>query len=182
MRRIQAAERVLVVFEKAAVVLALTLMLTINVCQVLGRHLGFEALGRWTDLLLALLPWLGMVGASIGVHLNRHIGFMSLRQSSPRVISGGMRIVAGVSMVGFFSVMIVSGFQAVHDQYLIGGASPQLGIPRWVVTAAVPTGGLLMAIHAVIGFVAELRDPEKSDHVTVSGTEADEAPGLVSLP
>lgn len=182
LRRVRAAERLLVLLEKTVVVIALSLMLTINIGQVVGRHLGLEDLGKWTDLLLALLPWLGMVGASIGVHLQRHIGFMSLRQRSPRVISSGMRLVAGVGMVGFFAVMIVSGFQAVHEQYLIGGASPQLGIPRWVVTAAVPCGGVLMAIHAVVGFVADLRDPHEAEETVESAIDADESNGLVSLP
>jgi TRAP-type C4-dicarboxylate transport system permease small subunit len=178
--RVQRAEEVLVGLEKAFVVLALSLMLLINVGQVAGRHLRFDDLGKWTDLLLALLPWLGMIGASIGVRQSRHIGFHSLRAHSPIPVRRLMQSLAAVAMIGFFAVMIVSGFQAVHDQYVIGGSSPQLEIPRWTVTAAVPVGGTLMAIHAVMGILRELTERSQEEIQVV--TDTDMAEEFVSQP
>lgn len=150
------SESCLLVVEKAFLCVAITTMLVINLVQVIGRPLELEV-GAWTDLMLVLLPWVGMIGAAVGVQSHRHIGFTFARNRAPQTVQLGLVALSAIVTLGFFVLLVVSGISVVHEQYLLGGATAQLRIPRWVATASVPVGGMLMAFHALLALSPQLR-------------------------
>ena len=104
-----------------------------------------------------LLVWFFMLGAGLALRHGAHVGFeLIVSRLSPERRRAVLLLGYGLSLV-FFVQMIWSG------AYSIGPALAQvesgLGISLVWIVAAIPVGFLLLAYHAIVLVVAELRGP-----------------------
>ena len=117
-------------------------------------------------VLFAPLPWseqipkyamiyMGVLGASVGISRNRHIGFDILVTRLPSMIRK-LIIIAGRILVLFF--LVVMTIYGVSLALAVGFSSnaPMLPVPMFYLFLAVPIGGVFMILQATIRLVLDV--------------------------
>lgn len=124
--------------------LVMTLVVALQViCRyILGASLTWsEELGRY------LLVWITFLGAGIAFKRGAHMGFTLLLGSMGARLQTAARSVTLISILGFLAVVIWKGIQlAVFN---MAQHSPAMGVPIGYAYLAIPTGCLIMGVHAV---------------------------------
>lgn len=136
-------------FEKYLITSALLVMSLVLIAQVVMRYV-FRSPFVWSEELARyLLIWLSMMGASFAVRESRHISVEFLP-----VVFGpkSFALFATIAHIGnliFCVLMIWYAVPVISRLAAIGQLSPSLGIPMWMIYAAVPVGLACMALRTI---------------------------------
>jgi TRAP-type transport system small permease protein len=150
-------ERRILVAEKVLVTVALGVMVLVNVGLIASRLIPAVRLGLYLDVVVGLMPWVALLGASIAVAHSRHVGFLAVFNAVGPRLRTTFVVVGTIAMFAFFSVLIYGGLEVVTTQQGMGQRTPALGLPRWWVSLAVPVSGALMTFHLLLRFPEKLR-------------------------
>ena len=108
-----------------------------------------------------LLVWLTFIGASVAYRRRVNPGidvvFTRLPAAGRRLASLAMHLAAAA----FFLVMIVYGCRFAW--FVRRQISPAVSLPKWLVFSVIPLSGLLLLVHAVYFFLAELAGKREDD-------------------
>jgi C4-dicarboxylate transporter, DctQ subunit len=131
----------------AALVILLSLLAFAN---VVTRYVVSYSLAFSEELEVAGLVWLTMLGGAVAVRRSAHIGFTFVRDRFGRPTRRAMAAAAAGLTVGSALVLVWYGWQQIRAERALSTVSEALGWPQWIYTAAIPVGGLLVAIRAVL--------------------------------
>jgi TRAP-type C4-dicarboxylate transport system permease small subunit len=136
-------------FEKYLITSALLVMSLVLIAQVVMRYV-FRSPFVWSEELARyLLIWLSMMGTSLAVRESRHISVDFLPVFlGPRTYA----LFATIAHIGnliFCVLMIWYAVPIIIRLAGIGQLSPSLGIPMWLIYAAVPVGLTCMGLRTV---------------------------------
>jgi len=124
-------------------------MAAIVAIQVACRYL-FNASLFWSEEAARyLLIWLTFVGAAAAFRRGAHPRVTALVGRLPAPARPVMARLADLVSTGLFIGMIVWGTQFAW--FVRHQTTPALGLPKWMVMAALPVGGLCLSIHAMAG-------------------------------
>lgn len=138
--------------ERGVAVLLLAVTVTLVILQVFFRYVLNSSLSWSEEAARYLFVWSAMLGFSSSVEARRLFRFDLVAQRLP---PAGARLCAalyGVAAVAFLWALVVSGRALV-----VGTASqtsPAIGLPMALPYAALPVGGLLIALHFLAGLGA----------------------------
>lgn len=143
--------RVLVHIEEAFGALLLVAIVAFVSLQILGRYVITEPL-VWTDEMARLaLVWLTFVGASHvmahGEHITIELFEKYVKPSVIKVIDVFAMVMVVVTCLAF----LPGAVEVAVETHGVG--SPALGFPRSLIYAAVVTGFVLIAVHAVLRII-----------------------------
>ena len=136
-------------FEKYLITSALLVMSLVLILQVIMRYV-FRSPFVWSEELARyLLIWLSMMGTSLAVRESRHISVDFLP-----VVFGprSYALFATIAHIGnliFCILMIWYAVPVIIRLAAIGQLSPSLGIPMWMIYAAVPVGLTFMMLRTI---------------------------------
>jgi TRAP-type C4-dicarboxylate transport system permease small subunit len=128
----------------AAMGLAMTVVVA---AQVFFRY-GLNASLFWSEELARyLLVWLTFLGASTAFRRGAHPGIDLFSTRLPAPLQRIARRLVQAVCLAVFAVMVVYGIE--FSWFVRMQISPALGWPKWVVFAAVPVSGAILAVHAL---------------------------------
>lgn len=132
--------------EGAIVVVILSFMLILGIYQVIARKL-FQGGFIWGEVLLRnLVPWIGLLGASLASQKDKHIGIDVITRILPPFWKKIVQIIIGV-----FVVYVSFLFFNASLMYLKSEAgSTIIGIPSWKFQIIFPCTFILIIFHYAV--------------------------------
>lgn len=150
MKRVRVIDRVVARWERAIAVALLAFTVAIVVLQVFFRYVLNDSLGWSEEAARYLFIWAAVLGFSSSVEARRLFSFdmiaVALPPAGRRVCSALFVIAAAV----FLWVLAVDGGLLVART--MQQTSPAIGLPIGVAYAALPVGGVLIALHLLAAF------------------------------
>lgn len=142
-------------FERMMLTAALLTMAVVLFAQVVMRYF-LRAPFVWSEELARyILVWTAIVGVSLAVRERRHISVdflpIILGEKSYRLFA----IIAHLGVLAFSLVMISASIPLIQRIAAIGQTSPALGIPMWIVYAAVPVGFALTLLRTIQALIVD---------------------------
>ncbi|TCS80598.1 TRAP transporter small permease [Tepidibacillus fermentans] len=132
--------------EEIFVILALAVAVTVAFIEVILRQFG-TSMGFSFELVNYLLIWVGLIGASIGVRENVHLGVDLLIKNFEAKTQKAILILGNLVSV-FFSVLIAYlGYLHVQDVLHLGQLSPEMEMPLYIPRSLIPIAFGLMGIR-----------------------------------
>jgi len=142
---------------------------------VIARNLLGGSLSFVEEVNQAAMIWITFAGLGVGARRARHIRMSAfydqLRGRSRKL--AWMAITAGTSVL--LLVLAWLAIRYVASSYAIGGVTPALRIPLWLVYAVAPAGLALGALEYARAFARNLSEP--GIHASVDLHEGDEPSG-----
>ncbi len=137
----------------AILLLVIAVILFINVVLRLFNTsiLWAEELARYA------IVWITFVGASVCVYKGAHIGvdvIMNVLGEKPKKI---LSLVLALFSLAFSVLFTYYAFKITMNVHGTGQASSTMGIPMYIVYAAMPVGGLLMSIRYIQEFISLIK-------------------------
>lgn len=128
----------------------------ISIANVIARNLLGGSLPFAEEANQALMVWVTFSGVGLGARRARHIRMAAFYdQLRGRVRKTcWMAIAAATSVLLFVLAWLAAEY--VATSYSIGGVTPALRLPRWLVYAVVPAGLALGALEYVLTFLRNL--------------------------
>ncbi len=152
MSALRRLDELLARLERVIAVALLAATVIIVVLQVFFRFVLGDALSWSEESARFLFIWAAILGFSSSVHARRLFSFDLLYGKLPY---GGRRVcraLFGVAAAGFLWVLVVDGAQLVERT--TSQLSAAMGLPMALPYAALPIGGVLVAIHLLAQLVA----------------------------
>ncbi len=134
--------------------LGFTMTLIVAV-QVFFRYVLNHSLFWSEELARFLLVWLTFLGASCAYYRKVNPGVDFLYAKLPPLMQKISAVLTHLASIALFAVMIVYGYQFAYFVRL--QISPALQMPKWIILSIIPISGLILMIHAVTFFIAELK-------------------------
>ncbi|MCL7945432.1 TRAP transporter small permease [Marinobacter sp. ATCH36] len=135
--------------------LAALIMVSSLLLGVFYRYALEDAL-VWSDEIAALaFTWTVFLFASSLVREGGHVRVTLLIDALPPLISEILERAIMLLVFGFGLLMLWTGWN--FAEFTVGQVSPAVRYPVWLKNAAVPVGGLLISIHAVILLIRPTR-------------------------
>ncbi|WP_339061034.1 TRAP transporter small permease [Tepidibacillus marianensis] len=132
--------------EEVFVILALALAVIVAFVEVILRQFG-TSLGYSFELVNYLLIWVGLIGASIGVRENVHLGVDLVIKSFEAKTQKAI-LLFGNFISAFFSFVIAYlGYLHVLDVLNLGQLSPEMEMPLFIPRSLIPIAFGLMGIR-----------------------------------
>lgn len=142
-------------FERILLTAALLVMATVLFAQVIMRYFLRSPFTWSEELARYVLVWAAIIGVSLAVRERRHISvdFLPLifGEKSYRVFA----ILAHLGVLVFSFIMISASVPLIERLAAIGQTSPALGIPMWIVYAAIPVGFSLTLVRTVQALIVD---------------------------
>lgn len=146
-------------FERVLLTGALLSMAGILFAQVIMRYFLRSPFVWSEELARYILVWSAIIGVSLAVRERRHISVdflpIVMGEKTYRIFA----IIGHVGVLAFSVLMISASIPLMQRLAMMGQTSPALGIPMWVVYAAIPVGfslTLLRTLQALyVDFVAK---------------------------
>ncbi len=138
-------------FEEIFLVLVLSLMVILIFGQVCMRYIANFSLSWTEELARILFIWVSWIGISLGQKKGEHI---KITMVTDRLKGNTRRIVLLISDIctlAILAVLCVNGIQVVTHVLSMGGITPALGIPKFIMYGAVPISCFLMAVRVIKG-------------------------------
>ena len=156
-------DRVVARWERGAAVALLAVTVVIVVLQVFFRYVLNSSLSWSEEAARYLFIWAALLGFSSSVEARR---LFSFEMVAARLPPAGRRVCAAlfaVAATAFLWVLIVDGSGLVART--MTQTSPAIGVPMALAYAALPVGGLLIALHflAALGAPVPVEAPRKDD-------------------
>jgi len=149
--------RVLTVFENTIVTIAFSVVSIIAFANVLSRYVFNLSLSFSTEITVNMAVLLTMVGAAIGVRENAHLGFTLLHEKAGPTLKKVLTVLVAAALAVFFLILLKFSVQLALQQLKDGRATPSLGIPQWMFTAALPLGATLGIARTISSAVVSLQ-------------------------
>jgi C4-dicarboxylate transporter DctQ subunit len=135
--------------ERAAVVLLLSSLLGLGLCQMLLRNL-FASGWFWADVLLRhLVLWLGFLGASLATREQQHLSIDALARMLPAWCQPWLTLLTNLTAAGVCLLLLQAAWRFVQDEYAVGTVLVP-GVATWLAGSIMPIGLLVMAWRFVL--------------------------------
>jgi len=133
--------------------------------QVASRYLDFVRDGisavlgdplTWTEEIgTYVFVYLTFIGAALALKKNEHFALEILTDKLPGRVQIGTRILISVLVITCSGIIVWFGTRLAIEGWVV--KTPALEMPRTIPYAAVPLGGLLMAIRSIEAFARQVR-------------------------
>jgi TRAP-type C4-dicarboxylate transport system permease small subunit len=131
------------------ILLAMVLVVTL---QVICRYLLGSSLTWSEELARYSLVWLTFLGAGIAMKRGAHMGLQILEKALSQKAQRLTKLVSLLSISSFLGLAAFEGFQLAL--FNMKQHSPAIGVPMGAVYLAIPTGTLIMLVHAAHELIA----------------------------
>lgn len=138
--------------------LCLVLMAMLAVDLMLGvfsRYVLFRTFTWYDEIARLCFVWLVFLGAAVGVKRGAHFGLHLVVDLLPARLQRGARLLTPLVVIAFSLVLVVQGWEFL--QFGRFQSLPVMGISKAWVYAAVPVGGVLMAVYAAAALWRQTR-------------------------
>ncbi|WP_319518195.1 TRAP transporter small permease [uncultured Martelella sp.] len=146
-------------FERILLTIALLVMATVLFAQVIMRYFLRSPFVWSEELARYVLVWAAIIGVSLAVRERKHISvdFLPLifGERSYRIFA----VIAHIGVLAFSFIMISASIPLIERLQAIGQTSPALGIPMWMVYAAIPVGFSLTLLRTIQALVMDFVSP-----------------------
>lgn len=154
----QTFENAVMRLNRGALVLLLAAMAVIIFANVVLRYTTSESIEWAEEVARYLMVWLTFLGAGPVLRYGGHIAVENLQDALPPRAAVALRALIASMLFAFFGFMVWFGLLYVERaQYQM---TPTTQISMSWVYAAIPVGGLLLALHLALvlrGYVGERR-------------------------
>lgn len=161
MKTLQFLERY---FERILMTGALLVMAVVLFAQVIMRYFLRSPFVWSEELARYILVWTAIIGVSLAVRERRHISVdflpVVLGDRSLKVFS----LLSHIGVLAFSIIIIFASVPLIQRLQMIGQTSPALGIPMWMIYAAMPVGFALTAIRTLQALWWDLRGKPELPH------------------
>ncbi|MEQ3553718.1 TRAP transporter small permease [Pseudonocardia nematodicida] len=154
-------DRILTATENALAAIPFAVVAVIAFVNVVTRYFFNVSLAFTTELTVNLVVWTVMIGSVIGIREGAHLGFTMLRDRVTGRARDGLTVLVTLATVAFLLALLVHGTEMAAQQFERGRATPSIGVPQWLFTAALPVGAALGVHRAVRAGVAALRRTDR---------------------
>lgn len=164
MTRLRRIDRVVARWERGTAVALLAVTVAIVVLQVFFRYVLNSSLSWSEEAARYLFIWAALLGFSSSVEAGRLFRFEMLAARLPpagRLVCAALFACAAIAFIG---VLVFNGSLLVA--HTTSQSSPAMGMPMAVGYAALPVGGILMAIHFLAALGAPASDNDNSSAPT----------------
>ncbi|SFR06153.1 TRAP transporter small permease [Desulfoscipio geothermicus] len=145
--------------EEILVSAALTLGSILTFVEVILRY-GFGAsLGITQELVIYLLIFTGLIGASIGVREKTHIGVDIIVQYFPCALQKIIVVTGLLTSALFCLIFAVLGFQHAQIMVQLGQVTPEMEIPFYIPKSIVPVAFGLMTLRFLQETIKNIKVP-----------------------
>lgn len=141
--------KALTLAENTLAVAAFAVISATAFANVLARYVFNASLAFTSELTINLAVLLTMVGAAIGIREGSHLGFTLLKDSLTGRKHQLLVLVGGAAIVLFYLALIKFGMDVSLRQLDRNQTTPALGLPMWLLSLALPLGGVLGIIRTV---------------------------------
>lgn len=138
-------EQALMRLNRAALMLLLAAMAIIIFANVVLRYTTSASIEWAEEVARYLMVWLTFLGAGPVLRYGGHIAVDNLQDSLSPVAARAIRVVIAALLFGFFGFMVWFGVLYVERAQF--QMTPTTQIPMSWIYAAMPVGGLLLALH-----------------------------------
>lgn len=142
------------VTEAACCIFLLAMTLTVAL-QVICRYLLGAALTWSEEFSRYGLVWITFLGGAIAVKRGAHMGVEALVNVLSPKTRKIVELFTLLAVIGFLVIATMKGIQLAL--FNMNQHSPAMGVPMGAVYLAIPTGCLLMLVHASDELIALLR-------------------------
>lgn len=132
-------------WERGAAVTLLAVTVTIVVLQVFFRYVLNSSLSWSEEAARYLFIWAALLGFSSSVEARRLFSFEMIAAHLPPAGRRACGLLFAIAAVAFLWVLVVHG--GVLVARTMTQTSPAIGVPMAAAYAALPVGGVLIAIH-----------------------------------
>jgi len=132
--------------EDIFVTLALSIAVIVAFLEVILRQFG-TSLGFSFELVNYLLIWVGLIGASIGVRENVHLGVDLVIKSFEPSTQKAIILLGNLINVIFSFVIAYLGYMHVLDVLHLGQVTPEMELPLYIPRLLIPIAFGLMGIR-----------------------------------
>ena len=126
--------------------------------NVMARYVFNASLAFTSELTINLAVLLTMVGAAIGIREGSHLGFTLLKDTLTGRKHQLLVVLGGVAIVLFYLALIKFGMDVSLRQLQRGQTTPALGLPMWLLSLALPLGGVLGIIRTIQMTITGIKD------------------------
>ena len=138
------------------------LAMTVTVAlQVICRYVLGAALTWSEEFSRYGLVWITFLGGAIAVKRGAHMGVEALVNALSGKTRRIVELFTLLAVMGFLVVAIIKGIQLAL--FNMNHHSPAMGVPMGVVYLAIPTGCLLMLVHASEELITLLRTSSSAE-------------------
>ena len=132
--------------ERVLVVLLLTGTLGLGLLQAAWRNLCAGGLFWADELLQHMVLWLGLLGASLATHEQRHLNMDVLARLLPQTWQGAITSLTNAAACAGCLLLGHAAWRLVHFEHA-AGTMLTFGLPTWVVQSMLPLGFGTMALR-----------------------------------
>lgn len=141
-------ERHFLAANRWALILLLAAMSVIIFTNVALRYLTDESIEWAEEVARHLMIWLTFLGAGPVLRYGGHIAVENLQDALPRTLAIGLRVLIALLVLGFAGFMIWYGLIYLDRTQYQTTAATQISFAY--IYAAMPIGGVLLLIHALL--------------------------------
>jgi TRAP-type C4-dicarboxylate transport system permease small subunit len=154
-------------FEKIVAAVAMAALCLITLGNVVARYLTNYSFAFTEEYSIALMVVVTVLGASIATAADRQIRITWFADLLPPHGRRVAEIVATVSVIAMFALLVVLGGRLVWDEYRFEVTSPGLGEPQWIYTLALPLLSLAVVGRAIGHLLRTIRARRAPRHDAV---------------
>ena len=154
------SNRLNIITESVCCVFLLAMTLTVAL-QVVCRYLLGAALTWSEEFARYGLVWITFLGGSVAVKKGAHMGVEALVTALSPKLRNIVQLFTLLSVMGFLVIATIKGGQLAL--FNMKQHSPAMGVPMGVVYSAIPTGCLIMLVHASEQLIALLSNSWAGD-------------------
>jgi C4-dicarboxylate transporter DctQ subunit len=143
--------------EEAFMIVALAAMTLLTFVQVVMRYLFGTGFVWSLEVTTYLFAWLVLIGMSYGVRTRAHIAVDIVTAKLPKRAAHGVALVTLAFGLAYCVLMTYGGVLFVERLMALGNAARDIPVQRWVLTAVMPFGFVLLAIRLLQAARAMLR-------------------------
>lgn len=143
---------------------ALVVLTAIFGWLVFGRYVLNDTPTWVEQVALLLVMLIAFIGAAVGVHENKHLAVLLLRDSVPRPMRFFLILISDLLLAGFGLLMFWFGAKLTAFKW--GSDIPLINLPEGLRSLPLTIGGLLILLFS-LGHIANLfsrRDDRHSSH------------------
>lgn len=142
--------------EELILALLLGGMILLSVSQILLRNLFDSGIG-WADPLLRLMVlWVGMLGAMLATHYDKHIRIDLITRYIPARYHLLSSLATGLISSLVCALLAWHSGRFVYSEWL-DGADAFNGVPSWLAASILPIGFTVMTLRFALLALADLR-------------------------
>jgi C4-dicarboxylate transporter DctQ subunit len=144
--------------EEAFMIGALAAMTLLTFVQVVLRYVFGTGFVWSLEVTTYLFAWLVLIGMSYGVRMQAHIAVDILTSRLPPRAARGVALVTLALGLVYCALMLYGGVLFVERLMSLGNAARDIPVQRWVLTAVMPLGFVLLAIRLLQAARLSLQD------------------------